>query len=65
VAATAFFRDAVGWLLQHGITTGFGGSPTTFAPDRPVTRAQMAAFLFRLARTPGAWAVAMPPSTEF
>lgn len=40
-------RSAIGWLKSTGITTGT--SATTFDPDLPVTRAQMAAFLRRFA----------------
>ena len=35
----------VAWMSQSGITNGT--SPTTFSPDLTVTRAQMAAFLYR------------------
>jgi hypothetical protein len=51
----AFFASAVGWMAQHGITTGWGGSVTEFRPGAAVTRAQLAAFLYRLVKTPGAW----------
>lgn len=50
VRAGAFYADAVDWLLYRGITTGVGGN--RFAPDDPVTRAQMATFLWRLAGSP-------------
>ncbi len=43
----SFYAEAVRWLKDQGITTGT--SPTTYAPDDVVTRAQMAAFLFRMA----------------
>ncbi|MEM8706525.1 MAG: S-layer homology domain-containing protein [Actinomycetota bacterium] len=45
-----FYAEAVDWLLDRGITTGT--SPTTFSPEDPVTRAQMATFLWRLAGSP-------------
>jgi hypothetical protein len=45
-----FYTDAVTWLASEGITAGT--SPTTFSPDDPVTRAQMATFLWRLAGEP-------------
>jgi hypothetical protein len=51
VPASAFYADAVAWLKAEGITTGT--SATTFSPNDPVTRGQMAAFLFRLAGEPG------------
>ena len=46
---TAFYADGVGWMVAEGITTGT--SPTTFSPNGPVTRGQLAAFLFRFAGT--------------
>lgn len=50
VPAGAFFTEAVAWLKAAGITTGT--TPTTYSPDDVVTRAQMAAFLHRLAGSP-------------
>lgn len=44
-----YFSDAVAWLADTGVTTGT--SPTTYAPEEAVTRAQMAAFLCRLSTT--------------
>ena len=43
---------AISWLAAEGITTGT--SPTTFSPNRTLTRAQVAAFLHRLAGEPPA-----------
>ena len=40
----------VGWMLEEGITTGT--SPTTFSPDAPATRGQLAAFLHRYQGSP-------------
>ena len=54
VPADAYFADAVAWAYENGITVGT--SPTTFSPDDPVTRAQVATFLhraFMLDATPG------------
>ena len=45
-------HDAISWMAETGITTGT--SPTTFAPDDTLTRAQAAAFLHRLADEPPA-----------
>jgi hypothetical protein len=50
VPAGAYYEDAVAWLAQTGVTTGT--SPTTFSPKAPVTRAQMATFLWRFAGEP-------------
>ncbi len=45
-------NDAISWMAATGITTGT--SPTTFSPDDTLTRAQVAAFLWRLAGVPAA-----------
>jgi len=45
-----YFYEPVKWAFVKGITTGT--SATTFAPDAPVTRAQMAVFLWRLVGEP-------------
>lgn len=50
VSSSAFYAPAVDWLLERGITNGVGGN--RFAPDDPVSRAQMATFLWRLAGSP-------------
>ena len=44
--------DAVSWMANTGITTGT--SPTTFAPDDMLTRAQAATFFHRLDGEPAA-----------
>ena len=44
--------DAVSWMANTGITTGT--SPTTFAPDDTLNRAEAATFLHRLAGKPSA-----------
>ncbi len=46
-----YYSAAVDWLSQTGITTGTGFG--RFSPDDPVTRGQMAAFLWRLENRPG------------
>lgn len=43
-------QGAVSWMAHHRITTGT--SDTTFEPDRPITRAEVAALLHRLAGEP-------------
>ena len=47
-----FFEVPVRWMLEHGITTGT--TPTTFAPEGPLTRAQFVTFLWRAAGRPTA-----------
>ncbi|MEZ5244263.1 MAG: S-layer homology domain-containing protein [Acidimicrobiales bacterium] len=50
VAPGAYYADAVGWMVEDGITTGT--TPMTFAPDRLVTRGELATFLYRAAGSP-------------
>ena len=50
VPANAYYYDAVLWAVKEGITNGT--SATTFSPDNPCTRAQMATFLWRAAGSP-------------
>ena len=45
VAANAYYRKAVLWAVENGITTGT--SATTFSPDALCTRAQGVTFLWR------------------
>ena len=52
VPSDAWYREAVAWMAAAGITTGT--SETTFSPDLPVSRAQLAAFLHRFAGSPNA-----------
>ena len=50
VPSNAYYRDAVLWAVEQGITNGV--SATRFDPDATVTRGQMAALLYRTAGTP-------------
>lgn len=58
VAPAAPFTDVirswqqtpVGWMVEQGITTGT--SATTFSPDAPATRGQIATFLYRFVGSP-------------
>ena len=54
----AWQADPVRWLLYREITTGT--SATTFHPDRPVTRAEFATFLWRYVGKPSAVSVQCP-----
>ena len=45
VAANAYCFSAVRWAVAEGITAGTSAS--TFAPDQPCTRAEIATFLYR------------------
>jgi pimeloyl-ACP methyl ester carboxylesterase len=51
-------QDAVSWMFDNGITTGT--TATTYSPDDPLTRGQLAVLLHRLAGTPSA-----PPPAQF
>lgn len=48
VAADKYYADAINWAAENGIVTGT--SDTTFAPDKKITREQMAAILYRYAQ---------------
>ncbi|MEO0494433.1 MAG: S-layer homology domain-containing protein [Actinomycetota bacterium] len=47
-----FYTEAVAWMASSGVTTGT--SPTTFDPDRLVTRGEVATFMYRIADEPSA-----------
>lgn len=51
VRAGSYYADAVAWAAVNGIVAGM--TPTEFAPDAQITRAQMAAILRRYARISG------------
>ena len=52
-----YYKDAVKWAAAIGAVQGV--SETQFAPDRAVTRQQLAAMLYRMAGQPGVWAGGM------
>ncbi len=43
-------QQPVAWMTETSITTGT--SPTTFSPNKPITRAQIATFLYRYKGSP-------------
>lgn len=51
VASGAFYTTAVAWMYRTDLTTGT--TPSTYSPDRTVTRGEAATFLWRLAGEPG------------
>jgi hypothetical protein len=51
VPTNAFYAPAVTWARNRGLTTGVGGS-NRFEPTRPITRAEVAALLWRAAGSP-------------
>lgn len=60
VPAGSYFDAPTRWARQHGITTGVGGT-NAFEPHRNVTRAEIAAFLYRFATTPAAHGTGSQP----
>lgn len=50
VAANGYYRDAVEWAVDRGITSGTGG--TTFSPERDCTRGEIITFLWRASGSP-------------
>ncbi|MEG1917911.1 MAG: 5'-nucleotidase C-terminal domain-containing protein, partial [Oscillospiraceae bacterium] len=60
VAADSYCADAVSWAVENKIAGGY--TATTFAPDRPITREQLATILYGYAKfdgtaPTGAWAI--------
>lgn len=51
VAADAWYADAVAWAAANGVVSGV--SATSFAPETPITREQLAAILYRYAQLKG------------
>ena len=54
----AYYKDAVIWAVENGITKGISG--TMFSPDAVCTRAQAVTFLWRAAGSPSPKSGAMP-----
>ena len=52
VSANSYYRDAVLWAVENGITKGT--SDTTFSPNQTCTRAQIVTFLWRSEKSPAA-----------
>ena len=50
MAEDAWYRSAVLWALENGITGGT--SPTSFSPTEPCKRKQVVTFLWRAAGSP-------------
>lgn len=58
VADKAYYRDAVEWAVENGITKGT--TATTYSPNATCTRAQAVTFLWRTAGSPEPETRAMP-----
>ena len=52
VSQNAYYYKAVLWAVEKGITSGTSAS--TFSPEKTISRAEMATFLWRYAETPAA-----------
>lgn len=59
----AWYAKSVEWAAEHGITSGT--ARFTFAPDRPVTREQIAMFLYNYAKSAGEDMAIKPTSKQF
>ena len=51
VASGAYYQDAAAWAVANGITSGYGNNK--FGPNDPITREQLATFLYRYAKYKG------------
>ncbi|MBQ1363015.1 MAG: S-layer homology domain-containing protein, partial [Oscillospiraceae bacterium] len=51
VPAGSWYEKAVNWAAEAGVVKGT--SETTFSPDDPITREQLAAILYRYAQSKG------------
>ena len=51
VEAGSWYEQAVNWAAETGVTNGT--SESTFSPNEPVTREQLAALLYRYAQSRG------------
>ena len=49
VPAGQWYSDAVAWAVKYGITNGYGDG--RFGPNDPITREQLAVFLYRYAKS--------------
>ena len=49
VPANQWYSDAVAWAVKYGITNGYGDG--RFGSDDPITREQLAVFLYRYAKS--------------
>ena len=58
VPANSYYREAVEWALENGVTSGMGGG--LFGPDYACTRAQAVTFLWRAANSPKPLSSTMP-----
>ncbi|MBK7018234.1 MAG: S-layer homology domain-containing protein [Candidatus Microthrix sp.] len=50
MSTNAYYDQAVSWLVGAGVTGGTG--PETYSPAQPVTRGQMATFLWNSPEAP-------------
>ena len=59
-----WYSDAVVWAVENDVTTGL--TDTTFVPDQPLTREQMAVFIYRyIEYMGGGYNADAPTATDF
>ena len=59
-----WYSNAVVWAVENGITTGL--TDTTFVPNQPLTREQMAVFIYRyIEYMGGGYSAEVPTATVF
>ena len=59
-----WYADAVVWAVENDVTTGL--TDTTFVPDQPLTREQMAVFIYRyIEYMGGGYNADAPTATDF
>ena len=63
VAQEKYYAQAISWAYENGIVGGV--TQTSFAPEEKVTREQLAAILYRFAKTQGYGAGEMAELTGF
>ena len=63
MAADAYYAKAVAWAVETGVANGTGEN--RFSPDEPVTREQLATFLYRYAQAQGITLEKTKPSASF
>lgn len=63
VDQSQWYHDAVDWAVTTGAMTGYGDGSGLFGPAAPLTRAEMATVLWRLAGEPEA-ASELPPDCD-
>ena len=56
-----YYSDAVAWIAEIGASYGVADTGDEFAPNRELTRGELATLLYRLSLAPDAWVKTPPP----